>query len=120
MQLIWFPKSEVFSIKSNLQQTFKLSLDLSFTKNGSDPAPFSHNAGAESWTEFKFGSEWKTLLIIDERLKQLEIYRIQHTSWLIKQSTNQVYWYKDQKKYSRESFGGRVFWRVKLKTVDIP
>ena len=32
MQLIWFPKSEVFSIKSNLQQTFKLSLDLSFTK----------------------------------------------------------------------------------------
>ena len=62
MQLIWFPKSEVFSIKSNLQQTFKLSLDLSFTKNGSDPAPFSHNAGAESWTEFKFGSEWKTLL----------------------------------------------------------
>ena len=115
MQLIWFPKSEVFSIKSNLQQTFKQSLDLSFPKNGPDPAPFSHNAGAESWTEFKFGSEWKTLLIIDERLKQLEIDRIQHSSWLIKQSTNQVYWYKYLKKNSRESFGGRVFWRVKLK-----
>ena len=53
MQLIWFPKSEVFSIKSNLQQTFKQSLDLSFPKNGSDPAPFSHNAGAEIWTELK-------------------------------------------------------------------
>ena len=84
MQFIWFPKSEVFSIKSNLQQTFKQSLDLSFPKNGSDPAPFSHNAGAEIWTELKFGLEWKTLTIIDERLKQLEMYKIQHTNWLIK------------------------------------